>query len=83
MRNEREGFKLLGFVKGRLTLGLLRRGYDVLLSDADTVWLGDPWPWIGRGTGEQAVSTSYAHATMHFTPPIPPPASSLPLLRLF
>ena len=49
MRNEREGFKLLGFVKGRLTLGLLRRGYDVLLSDADTVWLGNPWPWIGGG----------------------------------
>jgi hypothetical protein len=29
------------------TARLLELGYDVLLSDADTVWLGDPWPWIG------------------------------------
>lgn len=49
VRNEKEVFKLLGFVKARLTLGLLRRGYHVLLSDADSVWLGDPWPWIGAG----------------------------------
>lgn len=49
MRNEMERFKLLGFVKGRLTLGLLLRGYHVLLSDADSVWLGNPWPWIGVG----------------------------------
>ena len=29
------------------TARLLELGYDVLLSDADAVWLGDPWPWIG------------------------------------
>jgi len=29
------------------TARLLELGYDVLLSDADAVWLGDPWSWIG------------------------------------
>ena len=47
VRNMREGFKLLGFVKARAALALLRAGYSVLLSDADTVWLANPWPWIG------------------------------------
>jgi hypothetical protein len=47
LRNERAGFKILGFVKARIMLSLLHRGYDVLLSDADSVFLGDPWPWIG------------------------------------
>ena len=31
-----------------LCLASLQRGYDVLLSDADAVFLSDPWPWIGR-----------------------------------
>jgi hypothetical protein len=27
--------------------GLLLSGWDVMLSDADVVWLDSPWPWIG------------------------------------
>ena len=50
LRNERAGFKVFGFIKGRLVARLLRQGYDVLLADADSVFLGNPWPWIGRAS---------------------------------
>jgi hypothetical protein len=48
VRNERAGFKVFGFIKGRLSLRLLRQGYHILLADADSVFLANPWPWIGR-----------------------------------
>ena len=34
------------------TARLLELGYHVLLSDADAVFLADPWPWIGRVRAE-------------------------------
>ena len=48
VRDNTAAFKQLGFLKARATARLLELGYDVLLSDADAVWLGDPWPWVGR-----------------------------------
>lgn len=63
LRNEKAGFKLFGFVKARLLWKLLHDGYSVLLADADSVFLDDPWPWIGRdGT--------------HGAPPVPPAADA-------
>jgi hypothetical protein len=47
MRNDVHGFKILGKVKALFTERLLRLGYDVLLSDVDSVWLGDPFPYLG------------------------------------
>ena len=48
VRDRTASFKQLGYLKALATAQLLELGYDVLLSDADAVWLGDPWPWIGR-----------------------------------
>ena len=48
VRNQQAHFKALGFIKASFALRLLAHGYDVLLSDADGVFLGDPWPWLGR-----------------------------------
>ena len=47
-RNEPTRFKQLGYLKALTTAALLEMGYDVLLSDADCAFLGNPWPWIGR-----------------------------------
>ena len=58
LRNERAGFKMMGFVKARLVHTLLRLGYDVLLSDADSVFLGNPWPWIGPILSASSTTTS-------------------------
>lgn len=51
VRNEPASFKLLGFVKLTLALRFVEAGYSVLLSDADSVWLADPSPWIGGAQG--------------------------------
>ena len=48
VRNQQGHFKALGFVKASFALRLLAHGYDVLLSDADSVFFGNPWPWLGR-----------------------------------
>ena len=48
LRNDAGRFKTMGYLKAMFTFQLLELGYDVLLSDADSVFLGDPWPWIGR-----------------------------------
>ena len=53
VRDERGKFKQLGYLKALATARLLELGFDVLLSDADAVWLGDPWPWIGSRAGGQ------------------------------
>ena len=47
-RNHADRFRQLGYLKALTTARLLELGYDVLLSDADAVFLADPWPWIGR-----------------------------------
>ncbi|KAL1510357.1 hypothetical protein AB1Y20_006668 [Prymnesium parvum] len=47
VRNEREAFKRLGFLKARLALLFVSHGVSLLLSDADSVWLADPSPWVG------------------------------------
>jgi hypothetical protein len=36
----------MGGEKAALVLGLLELGYEVLLSDSDTVWMRDPWPYL-------------------------------------
>ena len=54
LRNERASFKVFGYLKARLLLALLRRGHDVLLSDADSVFLGDPWAWIRPSSASAA-----------------------------
>eukprot|EP00898_Chlorokybus_atmophyticus_P009220 jgi/Chlat1/929/Chrsp108S01364 len=41
-------FKRMGAIKVDILRRLLLRGYDVLLTDADALWLGDPWPFLGR-----------------------------------
>ena len=38
-RNEPQRFKQLGYVKALVLVALLTKGYDVLLSDADAVFL--------------------------------------------
>eukprot|EP00898_Chlorokybus_atmophyticus_P002642 jgi/Chlat1/3379/Chrsp23S03728 len=47
-RNDFQAFKKMGAVKAEFLRMLLAKGYDVLVSDADTVWLGNPWPLLGR-----------------------------------
>lgn len=47
LRNDADGFKLLGKAKALFTEELLKRGYAVLLSDVDSVWLADPFPFLG------------------------------------
>ena len=59
MRNQQGHFKALGFVKASFALRLLAHGYDVLLSDADSVFFGNPWPWLGR-LGVAPASTTVA-----------------------
>ena len=37
----------LGELKMDLLHGLLSAGWDVLISDADVLWLDSPWSWLG------------------------------------
>ena len=48
LRNDAGRFKTMGYLKAMFTWRLLELGYDVLLSDADSVWLASPWPYLGR-----------------------------------
>lgn len=47
IRNDVVEFKKLGKVKALFTEQLLTLGYDVLLSDVDSVFLADPGPYLG------------------------------------
>jgi hypothetical protein len=62
LRNDVAGFKKLGKVKALFTERLLAEGYDVLLSDVDSVWLGDPFPFLGG-----ARTPGLAHADLLVT----------------
>lgn len=44
-QNERT-FLYMAELKAKLLIGLLRSGYNVMLSDADVAWLSDPWGWV-------------------------------------
>ena len=46
MRMDQANFQRMGVTKALFILALLRRGHTVLVSDADTVWLEDPWRWL-------------------------------------
>ena len=46
MRMDQAKFQRMGVTKALFILALLRRGHTVLVSDADTVWLEDPWRWL-------------------------------------
>lgn len=68
LRNDSGGFKLLGKAKALFTQRLLALGYSVLLSDVDSVWLSDPFPFLGgaRAPGladaDVLVTNDYADA---------------------
>eukprot|EP00898_Chlorokybus_atmophyticus_P008473 jgi/Chlat1/8627/Chrsp86S08010 len=47
-RTDLNAFKKMGAVKADFLRMLLVKGYDVLVSDADTVWFTDPWPLLGK-----------------------------------
>mmetsp|Transcript_17242 Transcript_17242/g.53448 ORF Transcript_17242/g.53448 Transcript_17242/m.53448 type:complete len:960 (+) Transcript_17242:82-2961(+) len=57
VRNDPAEFKKLGKVKALFTVQLLELGYDVLLSDVDSVWLADPWPYLG-GAATPSLATA-------------------------
>lgn len=47
-RHDQNAIRNMGATKALLLHTLLLQGYDVILSDADTVWMNDPWDWIPR-----------------------------------
>ena len=56
LRAQSDGFKLVGYVKARSLAVLLRRGYSVLITDADSVFLRSPWPWIAPSAASFAAA---------------------------
>eukprot|EP00662_Eupelagonemidae_sp_cell21_P037637 gene37637-13003_t len=54
-RGKPKVFHKMGTEKTALILTLLVAGRSVLVSDADTVWLRDPWPVISRLAGADVV----------------------------
>jgi hypothetical protein len=51
-------FHRFGGEKAALVLGLLQLGYEVLLSDSDTVWMRDPWPYLRAVDGVDIMVSS-------------------------
>ncbi|KAK3244850.1 hypothetical protein CYMTET_45555 [Cymbomonas tetramitiformis] len=47
-RQDGAAFKKMGAVKARVLQDLLEAGYNVFVSDADTVWFSDPWDIVGK-----------------------------------
>lgn len=47
-RHDQNAIRNMGATKALLLHTLLLQGYDIILSDADTVWMNDPWDWIPR-----------------------------------
>ena len=45
-RMDPKAFLAMGILKVRFFMEFMRSGFDVLCSDLDVMWLGDPRPWI-------------------------------------
>ena len=45
-RMDPKAFLTMGLLKVRFFVSFLRAGFDVLCSDLDVIWLGDPKPWL-------------------------------------
>ena len=74
LRNDAGRFKTMGYLKAMFTFQLLELGYDVLLSDADSVWLASPWPYLGRpGVAHAADAGSLPLADVLATNDLPDP----------
>ena len=74
LRNDAGRFKTMGYLKAMFTWRLLELGYDVLLSDADSVWLASPWPYLGRpGVAHAADAGSLPLADVLATNDLPDP----------
>jgi len=58
-RTDGAAFKKMGAVKAATLQILLEDGYNVLISDADVVWFGNPWPIIGGAPGIPARQDAY------------------------
>ena len=69
-RMDPKAFLAMGILKVRFFMEFMRAGFDVLCSDLDVIWLGDPRPWVlGSansssllGLADVVVSTDVTHA---------------------
>ena len=52
-RMDPKAFMQMGVLKVRFFMEFMRAGFDLLCSDLDVVWIGDPRPWM-RGDAEGA-----------------------------
>ena len=68
-RMDPKAFLQMGILKVRFFMEFMRSGFDVLCSDLDVIWMGDPRPWVlGKadasallGLADVVVSTDVTH----------------------
>ena len=71
-RMDPKAFLSMGILKVRFFMEFMRAGFDVLCSDLDVIWLGDPRPWaLGvaktaelLGLADVVVSTDVTHGNL-------------------